>query len=157
MRVLFIRHAPALSRVSWLRDDMERPLSDKGIIGAKKLFKEFSKVYNAPSVIYTSQALRAKETAQLLSKSFKGVRMTESPFLNPGATFDSFKKLLADESGELIAIVGHEPDFSAILSSILASGVPVSIDVKKSSLIEVELDEEFKGILKAFIPPKIFI
>ncbi len=157
MRVFFIRHAPALSRVSWLRDDMERPLSDKGIIGAKKLFKEFSKIYDAPSVIYSSQALRAKETAQLLSKSFKGARLIESPFLNPGATFDSFKNLLADEKSECVAVVGHEPDFSIILSHILASGATVSIDIKKSSLIEIELNEDFKGTLKAVIPPKIFI
>jgi phosphohistidine phosphatase len=156
MRVLFVRHAPALSRASWLRDDMERPLSDKGIIGAKKLFKEFAKIYDAPSVVYSSEALRAKETAQLFSKSFKGARIVESSLLNPGATFESFKNLLADEKSECVAVVGHEPDFSDILSHILASGATVSIDVKKSSMIEVEINEEFRGTLKAMLPPKIF-
>lgn len=156
MRVLFVRHAPALSRVSWLRDDMERPLSDKGIIGAKKLFKEFSKIYDAPSVIYSSEAVRAKETAQLLSRSFKGAKIVETSLLNPGASSESLKELLANETSECVAVVGHEPDFSAILADVLAMGATVSIDVKKSSLIEVELNEEFRGTLKAMLPPKIF-
>lgn len=152
-----MRHAPALSRVSWLRDDMQRPLSDKGIIGAKKLFKEFAKIYDAPSVIYSSQALRAKETAQLLSKGFKGTRIVESSLLNPGAAFEDFKQLLADEKSECVAVVGHEPDFSNILSYVLASGATLSIDIKKSSLIEVEINEEFRGVLKSMLPPKIFV
>jgi len=156
MRVLFVRHALALSRVSWLRDDMERPLSDKGIITAKKLFKEFGKIYDAPSIIFCSEALRAKETAQILSKSFRGARIVQTKLLNPGASFDDFKTIVADESSECIAVVGHEPDFSNIISELVASGTNLAIDIKKASLIEVDINEEFKGVLKAIIPPKIF-
>lgn len=156
MRVLFVRHALALSRVSWLRDDMERPLSDKGIITAKKLFKEFGKIYDAPSVIFCSEALRAKETAQILSKSFRGAKISQTSLLNPGASFVDFKTLLADENGECIAVVGHEPDFSHIISALVASGANLAIDIKKASLVEIDINEEFRGVLKAVIPPKIF-
>lgn len=156
MQVLFVRHAPALSRANWLRDDLERPLSDKGIISAKKAFKELSKIYDAPNVIYTSKAVRAKETAGLLSKSFGGVKITESSLLNPGATFKDFKELLEGEESGCIALTGHEPDFGEIISAIVAHNSKLAIEVKKASLIEVDMDEEFRGILKAVIPPKIF-
>lgn len=156
MKVLFIRHAPAISRANWLRDDLERPLSDKGIITAKKLFKEFAKIYNAPAVIYTSEAIRAKETAQLLSKSFNGVKISQSPLLNPGSSFKYFKTLLENEINECIAITGHEPDFTEIISALVANGGNLSIDVRKASLVEVDINEEFSGVLKAVIPPKIF-
>lgn len=157
MRVLFVRHAPALSRTSWLRDDMERPLSDKGIMGAKKLFKEFAKIYDAPSVIYTSEALRAKETAQLLSRAFRGVKISENGLLNPGASFDGLKSVLSGENAECVAVVGHEPDFSEILSHIVCAGASLAIDIKKASLIEVDVDDGYRGVLKAVLPPKIFI
>jgi phosphohistidine phosphatase len=156
MKVLFVRHALALSRISWLRDDMERPLSDKGVIGAKKVFKELAKIYDAPEMIFSSEALRAKETAQLFSKSFKGARLVQTGLLNPGSSFEDFKNLLKEQTYESIAIVGHEPDLSGIISAMVTDGASLSIDVKKASLIEVEMNEEFKGVLKAIIPPKIF-
>lgn len=156
MRVLFVRHALALSRTSWLRDDLQRPLSDKGIISAKKVFKEFAKIYDAPDIIFCSEALRAKETAQILSKSFRGAKISQTPLLNPGASFEDFKTLLANESHECIAVVGHEPDFSHIVSMLVASGSNLAIDIKKASLIEIDVDKGFRGVLKAFIPPKIF-
>ncbi len=156
MRVLFVRHALALSRASWLRDDLERPLSDKGIMTAKKVFKEFAKIYDAPSVIFCSEALRAKETAQLLSKSFKGAKILQTPILNPGASFGDLKMLLESENSEYVAVVGHEPDFSSMVSELVSHGSNLAIDIKKASLIEVDIDEEFRGILKAVIPPKIF-
>ncbi len=157
MKVLFVRHALALSRASWLKDDMKRPLSDKGIITAKKLFKEFGKIYNTLDVIFCSEALRAKESAQILSKSFKGAKILQTSLLNPGASFGNFKALFSDLSYERVAVVGHEPDFSHIISALASPGANLAIDIKKASLIEVDIDEEFRGVLKAVIPPKIFV
>jgi len=156
MKVLFVRHALALSRISWLRDDMERPLSDKGIITAKKVFKELAKIYDAPEVVFSSEALRAKETAQLFSKSFKGSRLVQTGLLNPGAKIEDFKNLLKEQVHESIAVIGHEPDFSGIIGELIGCGASLALDIKKAALVEVEIDEEFRGVLKAVIPPKIF-
>ncbi|MCI4399058.1 MAG: histidine phosphatase family protein [Campylobacteraceae bacterium] len=156
MKLLFVRHALALSRVSWLRDDMERPLSDKGIINAKKFFKELSKIYDTPDVIFCSDAVRAKETAHIFAKSFKGSRLLQTSLLNPGASFDDFKKLFDEQHYESVAIVGHEPDLSQIIGEIVAPGAHFSLEFKKSGVVEVEMDEEFRGVLKAVIPPKLF-
>jgi phosphohistidine phosphatase len=135
---------------------MERPLSDKGVITAKKVFKEMSKIYDTPSVIFCSEALRARETAQLFAKSFKGARLVQSGLLNPGASFENVRKLLDGEKSETVAIIGHEPDLTAIVSTLTANGSNLSIDFKKAALVEVDIDEEFRGVLKAVLPPKIF-
>lgn len=156
MRILLIRHAPALSRVNWLRDDFERPLSDKGIISAKKIFKELSKIYDTPDVVFCSEAVRTKETAQLFAKYFRGSRITQTALLNPGADFESFKNIFADKTYESVAFIGHEPDLSTLLKKLISADDNVSIEIKKGAVVELEMDENFKATLKAIIPPKIF-
>jgi phosphohistidine phosphatase len=156
MRILLIRHAPALSRVNWLRDDMERPLSDKGITAAKKVFKELAKIYDTPEMIFCSEALRARETAQLFAKNFRGARVSQSEFLNPGAGFEGFKAMLEGKNYESAAFIGHEPDLSNILRQLISADENVSIEFKKTAVAEIEVDEDFKGMLKALIPAKIF-
>lgn len=156
MRILLIRHAPALSRVNWLRDDFERPLSDKGIISAKKAFKELSKIYDTPGAVFCSDAVRTKETAQLFAKYFRGSRVTQTSYLNPNQGFDGFKALLEGQNLESAAFIGHEPDLSHILKKLISADDNVPIEIKKGALVELEMDENFKATLKAIIPPKIF-
>lgn len=156
MRVLFVRHAPALNRSDWLRDDLLRPLSDKGITAAKKIFKGLSKVYKAPQLILTSEAVRAGESADIFSKYFGHAKIKVSPLLNPGATYDGVKELLSEANLEYVAVVGHEPDMSEIISMFLCGRDDLPIEVKKAALIELEIDEEGFGVLKSLIPPKIF-
>ena len=156
MRVLLIRHAPALNRSDWLRDDLLRPLSDKGITAAKKIFKGLSKVYKVPQIILTSEAVRAKESADIFSKYFGHVKIKVSPLLNPGATYEGVKGLLTESNLEYVAIIEHEPDMSEIISMFLCGKDDLPIEIKKAALVELEIDEEGFGVLKSLIPPKIF-
>ena len=156
MRVLFIRHAPALNRSDWLRDDMLRPLSDKGMTAAKKIFKGLSKVYKVPQAVFTSEAVRAKESAEIFSRYFGSVKVKESPALNPRATFEGVKELLLESNLEYVAVIGHEPDLSEIISMFLVKNGDLPIEIKKAALVELEIDDDNFGVLKSLIPPKIF-
>ena len=157
MRILFVRHAKAFDRFEWNESDFIRPLTQEGAQKAQKAFDRFAKIYPKLDIIITSNATRAKQTAKILSKSFGGVEIVGSDFLNPGSNYDNFvatlKKYYDDE--KIIAVTGHEPDFSFIISEIISEEGDANIEVKKASVIEVECNENFKGVLNFLLPSKI--
>lgn len=156
MRVLFVRHAVALEREEFLEDDMLRPLSAEGKTKAAKVFGVYKQLFPKPDLIVSSEAVRAKETAELLSAAFEHTKTLITPLLNPGADFNAFKKLISslDHKHECIAVVGHEPDFSLIIGTALTGGGILYLNVKKASCIEVELGREGRGELKSMMTPK---
>jgi phosphohistidine phosphatase len=155
MRIYFIRHAIAEDRESFLEEDHLRPLSEAGRAKARKVFGIYNRLFKAPERIYTSEATRAEQTAQLLSKHFGGGAIETTPHLNPGAAYEDFKALLSTIGypDQPIAIVGHEPDFSLILGEVIASGM-LYMDIKKASLIEVEMGLDGRGALKNYLTPQ---
>jgi phosphohistidine phosphatase len=156
VKLFFIRHAKAVDRMDWLKDDMLRPLSDKGVASSKSIFKALSKIYEAPDLVISSEATRARETAESFMKYFPSSKFQKSSLLNPGASCESIRNLIAQNSSvDSVALVGHEPDFGRIVSELISAG-GCEIDFKKCALLEIEVDKNFKGILKSFIPPKVF-
>jgi phosphohistidine phosphatase len=155
MRVLFIRHAAAADKAASGGSDLDRPLTDEGCEDARRMFKALAGLYPAPNAIISSNAARARETAEIFSACFGKSKPAESSLLNPGSGFKEFRKLISGLSGkpELIVLVGHEPDFSHILGQIVADG-GLRIDVKKASCIEVEINSICKGELKLALTPR---
>lgn len=141
MKLTFIRHAKALKREEWSEDDLLRPLSSKGIKEANIYFKEYSKILKNVDSIFTSKATRSKESGALL-KRFIEREVLENELLNPGRSVDGFRKfyLSLDKSTlKNIVIIGHEPDLSEIISSIVSSQSFANFKIKKCSMLEVEL------------------
>jgi phosphohistidine phosphatase len=156
VKLFFIRHAKAVDRMDWLKDDMLRPLSDKGVASSRLIFKALSKVYEAPDLLISSEAVRARETAESFIKYFPSTKYQKSSLLNPGASCESVRNLVSQNASiASIAFVGHEPDFGHIVSELISIG-GCEIEFKKCAILEVEVDKNFKGVLKSFIPPKIF-
>jgi len=157
MKILFVRHAKAYDKFSWQKSDMLRPLVQEGIMKATKGFNNLAKIYGKIDMIISSNALRASETAQILSEAFGGVKIVKSDLLNPGADFESFKEAVLPyfDDKKTIAITGHEPDFSFIISHMISENASAEVEVKKSSAIEVECNQDFYGILTMSLPPKI--
>ena len=157
MKLLFVRHGKAMERDLFMgADDLLRPLTDEGRKKAKNGFGVLARFYQTPMAIVTSKAVRAIETAEILNDAFGGkVEIVQTPLLNPGASIEEFKELMIprfDENG-CVAIVGHEPDFSLIISHLISKD-DVAIDIKKASMIEVEVDRYFNGELRFMIPQK---
>jgi phosphohistidine phosphatase SixA len=99
--------------------------------------------------------MRARETAEIFCSCVGLTKRTESELLNPGSKFKDFRKLMTSLSDqpELVAVIGHEPDFSHILGQIIADG-GLRVDVKKASCIEVDINRVCKGELKLVLSPK---
>ena len=119
------------------------------------MFKALADLYPRPNLIVSSEAMRARETAEIFCSCFGKSTLAESSLLNPGSGFKEFRRLISELSGrpELVVIVGHEPDFSNILGQIIADG-KLRIDIKKASCIEVDINSMCKGELKLALLPK---
>jgi phosphohistidine phosphatase len=157
MKLLFVRHAKAMERDMFLgADDLLRPLTEEGRKKARNGFGALARFYQRPMAILTSKATRAIETAEILSEAFGGkIEIIQSHLLNPGASIEELKEVVIpryDEEG-CLAIVGHEPDFSCIISQLISKD-DVALEVKKASVIEIEIDRYFHGELRFMIPPK---
>ncbi|MCB1326927.1 MAG: histidine phosphatase family protein [Spirochaetales bacterium] len=152
MKLLFVRHAIALDREMHEGDDLTRPLTARGRKRARKAFRGLARLFDNIDLIVSSEATRARETADILGKVFpKATRETEA-LLNPGAGYADLSALLSTmgSHGKTIALVGHEPDFSEMISGLVQGGTrtpdmsfqDLHLAVKKSGLVEVNL---FKG------------
>jgi len=156
MKLLFVRHSIALEREEWDKDDLLRPLSKEGLEVAEDFFKEIAKIYGKTKFILSSKATRAIETAQILNDSIKESVLEFDPLLNPGCSFEEFRSAIEKHRDkESLFVVGHEPDFSEIISCICSDSL-VAMKLKKPSLVEVKLHNGYKGEMLSLLKPKIF-
>jgi len=148
MKIYFIRHAHAISRNDFEGDDLYRPLSEKGISRAENAFSRFSNIFKKPDVIISSQAIRAKKTAEILKK-YCDCYLYEDPLINPGADFldyESVIKTYDDDSDKIIAVVGHEPDMTKFISFYIAEG-ELFLIMKKGSICYVD-NKSLMGLIQ---------
>ncbi|MBX9768528.1 MAG: histidine phosphatase family protein [Bdellovibrionales bacterium] len=144
MEILIVRHAIALEREEWLSTDQPddlRPLTqdgkkkfERGAIGIRELAPEIEE-------IWTSPFLRAQETALLLQEVYpKSTELHKVPELAVGGSKDRLIRKLRMSSVKKVALVGHEPDLSELVSMLLLNrGVFLDIEIKKGSALCLEL------------------
>ena len=161
MRILFVRHAIAISREDFHgADDLNRPLTDVGRKKARRAFRGLLSYYGHPDQILHSAASRAVETAAILNE-LSGVSLKEVPALNPGAEYDALLSILDEheKAGGFLAIIGHEPDLSEFVSGLIQSheGRPayLHLNIKKAACIEVQMHGRGAGELVSFLPPRL--
>ncbi|MFH0907410.1 MAG: histidine phosphatase family protein [bacterium] len=156
MRILFIRHADAVESEDFDGPDMDRPLTKRGAGAARATFEKLAATLPKPDVVISSEANRAAQTADIFVEAFGTRAKTVSSHLNPGCKEQDFRVLVAEwpKRTRYAVVVGHEPDFSQLVSWITANGRLV-MKVKKGACIEVEMDEKCRGILRFAIPPEL--
>ncbi|BCD60130.1 MULTISPECIES: histidine phosphatase family protein [unclassified Nitratiruptor] len=152
MKLLFIRHAKALSRDEWHQDDLLRPLSEDGIKKAKSFFKKFPLMFQI-DVIISSKAVRAVQTAKLLQEVYPNAKYYETSRLNPGASPLKYEEIIERFRGyHNVAFVGHEPDISQTVSHLIGCE-EANIHIKKGSVTLLQGDHIFE--LTGMIYPKL--
>ena len=154
MKILFVRHASAVDSMEFNGDDLGRPLTQEGAHKARRLFKMLARFYEAPELIVSSNAVRARQTADLLAEVFPKAARTHTPEFNPGADHRVFVRWLRslEHKWERVAVVGHEPDISRMIAGTVAHGA-LNIEVKKAACIEVDCNRLGRGELTLLLPP----
>ena len=160
MKLLVVRHAIAMDREDFQRtarasartkgadEDIEandefRPLTDDGVRKMKKNAKGLARLVERVDLLVTSPLIRAVQTAEILDEhGWKGVSRAVTPSLKPGmepAEFLAWLKSREEaKSKATIAIVGHEPHLSSLVSWLLTSSSRSIFELKKGGACLLE-------------------
>lgn len=160
MELLIIRHAIAFARDRhrWA-DDAARPLSPMGVRRSRKAAFGLKELCKAPDRLLTSPLTRARQTAKILTEVAGWPRAEVAPELKPGETATAVLALLAKDRSNRVAIVGHQPDLSALLTAcILGSHTALPIDMKKNAVACLMFDGRARtgsAVLKWLATPRM--
>ena len=138
----FLRHATAeVIRPNQL--DIDRCLIEKGRLQARRV-ADFMQRHNLNvQQVLTSPYPRAVQTAAIVCKSAGFAAATEQPWLaleTPVEQAITQLQLLWPTLAEHTLLVGHEPDFSLLISRLLGTDMPV-INIRKASLSCISVSE----------------
>jgi phosphohistidine phosphatase len=160
MELLIIRHAIAFERDRhrW-PDDALRPLSPSGVRRSRKAAAGLKELCNVPDRLLTSPLIRARETAKILTEVAGWPRPEMAPELVPGAGAAAVLALLATDRSKRIAIVGHQPDLSALLTAcLLEDGGTLPIEMKKNAVACLSFDGRARvghAVIKWLATPRL--
>ena len=147
MDLLVIRHGVAVEREDWSGNDDLRPLTDDGIAKMRKGAQGLRTIVERVDVLASSPLLRARQTAQIVAKVVEHPREVETvEALEPDQapeTLLAWARGYADE--DTVAIVGHEPHLSTLVTWLLTGKRGSAIDLKKGGVCLLRFDDEPKA------------
>ena len=150
MELYFLRHGEA-DWPDWKKPDDERPLTKHSKKEMREVAVFLKRVKASPDLIVTSPLPRASQTAEIAAGRLK-VKCREDKLLEPGFGRSDLERLLKKYPEESLMIVGHEPDFSEVISELTGA----SLKLSKAGIALVELHRSWRsGRLLWLFPPKI--
>jgi phosphohistidine phosphatase len=154
MNLYLIRHGKAELNSESGRD-FDRPLTSKGKRKIEEISLRLSNLKIKIDKIYSSPYLRAKQTAEIIKHHILNECELEIiNILSPGCTAQLLLENLKIQH-ENIALVGHEPDMSRMLSDLCGT---VNVQFKKGGIAKIVFEGKPQigtGILEFLITPKL--
>lgn len=154
MLLYLLRHAEAEPHCA---DDFSRRLTEQGFKQARRVGCFMKEQCLRPDLILTSPVVRARETAEVVSKLLGKADIAEVPWAACGMDPErALEELSAYSKFKSVLLVGHEPDFSSLITALIQLGRSPSIQVSKASLCCINLPRvQFgSGILQFLLPVK---
>ena len=145
MKLLMIRHAIAEEREDFARtgkDDDLRPLTEDGRKKMKQNARGLKKLVPDIDLLATSPLTRAAQTGAILDSVFGGLNEVEVEELSPETQPQEFLRWLRKQKAECVAVVGHEPSISLILSWLLTGTERRIFSFRKGGACLLEFREE---------------
>jgi phosphohistidine phosphatase len=157
--LLVVRHAIALERDGkrW-PDDHLRPLSARGIARGSKAATGLRCLSAKPELVLASPLLRARQTAQILERYARWPRAQVSAELAPDASTRQLLSRLSRSAANCVALVGHEPQLSALLGQCLPGGTGGGFALRKMGVALLRFRGRLRpgrGRLVWLAPPKL--
>lgn len=154
MRLYLFRHGPAGIKKEWKGSDAQRPLTDLGVEVTRRVAERLAAVGIDPDAIITSPYVRASQTAALLAAALGGPEPLDDDLLSPGFSAQDLAKLIErhPDAPELV-LVGHDPDFSALIREL--TGARVKLRKGGIARIDLKHPSSLEGILIWLAPPRL--
>ena len=149
MQLYFLRHGEA-DWPGWTKPDDERPLTDFGKKEARQVAKFLNRLKVKPDLIVSSPLPRALQTAEAAAEQLKA-KLRQDEALEPGFGISELSAVLKRHPSKALMLVGHEPDFSSVISAL--TGGFIKMSKAGVALIDIDLETE-KGRLLWLFPPK---
>jgi phosphohistidine phosphatase len=149
MQLYFLRHGEA-DWPGWTKPDDERPLTDFGKREVRQVAKFLNRLKVKPDLIVTSPLPRALQTAEVAAEQLK-TKLRQDEALEPGFGISELRTVLKRHRSKVLMLVGHEPDFSSVISALTGA----SLKLSKAGVALVDIDPEAQeGRLLWLFPPK---
>jgi len=149
MQLYFFRHGEA-DWPNWTKPDDERPLSDFGKNEVRQVAKFLDRLKIRPDLIVSSPLPRASQTAKIAAECLKA-KLREDGSLAPGFGMKELRPLLRRHRSKVLMLVGHEPDFTTVISGL--TGASLKLSKAGVAMVDVDPDSE-EGRLLWLFPPK---
>jgi phosphohistidine phosphatase len=157
MILYFLRHASAGEHFINPKKDEKRALDKEGIEQCGYVGRALAALQVQVDTIVSSPLKRCTQTASLVGNElgYEGKLQIDAG-LRPEAGLADFRKLLDKYSRlEAVMVVGHNPNLSQFLGSVISeSGCEASLELKKGSVAKVEL-RRASGTLQWCLTPKV--
>ncbi len=150
MYLYFLRHGEA-DWPDWKKSDDARPLTERGKKEMRVVAKFLDGLKVRPDLIVTSPLPRASQTAEIAAEYLKAKCRTDE-LLSPGFGMSELRTVLKRHRAKSLMLVGHEPDFSEVISKL--TGAALKLSKAGVALLDVDLATEEARLLWLF-PPKI--
>jgi len=141
MELYFLRHAKAVQRnVRSKMPDSARPLTPEGEEKMRSVAKGINRLGLTFDLILSSPCIRARRTAEILAEALKASdRLKLSSAVAPEADPRELMRELNRYRLKLdsIVLVGHEPAFSELISTLISGGPGTRLDMKKAGLCKL--------------------
>ncbi len=157
MIIYFLRHASAGEHFVNPKKDEKRALDKEGIEQCGYIGRALAALDAHVDTIVSSPLKRCIQTASLVGNElgYEG-KLQLDPGLRPEAGLADFRKILEKYARqEAIMVVGHNPNLSQFLGSLISdSGCEASIELKKGAVAKVEM-RRTSGTLQWCLTPKV--
>ncbi|MBN1477039.1 phosphohistidine phosphatase SixA [Candidatus Sumerlaeota bacterium] len=164
MRLYVVRHGIAVDRLSpSVTSDAERWLTEEGKTKTLAVAEGLEALGVKVDVILTSPLVRARQTAEILTEVLEPTGgLVETGALEPGFSMTELcEVLMAQGPPESAMIVGHEPDLSELISTLVWGDDRGEVEMKKAGCALLEIDalppSEAGVTLRWLIPPKVLM
>src|SRR5579884_2605640 len=144
MELLVIRHGIAEDKAVFATtgqtDDL-RPLTAEGREKMARGARGLRAIAPKISLLVTSPLVRARETAEIVAAAY-GIPIGETTdVLRPDASFDDFAMWLTGRTNcPVVAVTGHEPHLSGLITWLMCGGESSRVDLKKGAVVMLSFE-----------------
>lgn len=149
MQLIVMRHGVA--EVGEPGKDEERALTGAGKKRTQQVVRGLMTVVPKVNTILSSPLVRARQTAELVAEHFKArVEIDES--LRPGG---EATVVLSRRAAMTTVMVGHEPDLSELIGSLLGGERQSVVVLKKAGCVLLQVERADRAKLLWALTPKL--